>query len=280
MFVALGGTSYALTGSDGAETPRTFHACVTKGFATLNLTTAGASCPNGQRKISWNAAGRRGAAGQRGAVGPAGQKGDTGRAGPKGDTGPAGPKGDTGAVGPIGPQGPAGSDAQFNGVTAGGDLSGTYPDPSIAAGTIGAAELTPLGSAIDNTPPRAAVPVIATVHVSTGTVSGFTGVDTVIYNGNAPQAFVVADAWIVDRFSGNDMTWELRYATGGGGTALTSATYLGLAPGGIGRASKLPIGFGPAVLQGGTLVVRTNHDGPGNSSAEFDLFVLLIPTKL
>ena len=44
--------------------------------------------------------------------------------------------------GPRGPQGPAGSDAQFNGATAGGDLAGTYPKPNIAPNAIGSAEVT------------------------------------------------------------------------------------------------------------------------------------------
>jgi hypothetical protein len=273
LFVALGGTSYALSGRDANGSPKTLYACVTKEFGTLNLSTAGASCPKGERKISWNTAGHRGAAGKRGAKGATGDTGTTGPQGDPGGRGPAGPKGDTG------PQGPAGSDAQFNGAAAGGDLSGTFPNPTIAPGTIGAAELTPLGSDIGNAPPRAAVPVVADIHVSTGTVSGFTGADTVIYNGNAPRTFVIADAWIVEGFSGIDMSWELRDAVGGGGTALTSTRPLGLAPGAIDRASTLGSGL-PLLTAGGTLVLRATHNGAGNSQAQFELFLLLVPTEL
>jgi hypothetical protein len=48
-----------------------------------------------------------------------------------------------GPTGPEGPQGEAGSDASINGVTAGGDLTGTYPSPQIAPLVVGPPELAP-----------------------------------------------------------------------------------------------------------------------------------------
>jgi hypothetical protein len=119
-----GGVSYAATGglarkADPASGVK-LYACVTPAFHTLNLSSASATCPNGQQKISWNVTGERGPKGARGPKGTTGPQGSTGATGatgtqgPKGDTGATGArglKGDTGATGtqgPPGPQGPGG----------------------------------------------------------------------------------------------------------------------------------------------------------------------------
>jgi len=77
-----------------------------------------------------------GAMGNPGSVGPIGPAGPQGLKGDQGDPGPAGAMGNPGAVGPIGPAGPQGIQGipgDINTLPAGGDLSGTYPNPVVAA---------------------------------------------------------------------------------------------------------------------------------------------------
>jgi hypothetical protein len=107
-----GGVSYAATsgfaGNAHSASGRTLYACVTARFKTLNLSSAGATCPNGQQKISWNIKGERGPLGSRGPRGHVGSHGLTGDTGATGPPGPQGTKGDIGAAGAAGPPGPRG----------------------------------------------------------------------------------------------------------------------------------------------------------------------------
>ncbi|MBS1625767.1 MAG: collagen-like protein [Bacteroidetes bacterium] len=85
------------------------------------------------------ATGPQGVAGPQGATGTAGTPGVAGPTGPQGVQGIQGPSGNDGATGPqgtAGPQGPTGAQGVTGPTgplgTAGGDLSATYPNPTVA----------------------------------------------------------------------------------------------------------------------------------------------------
>ncbi len=147
LFVALGGTTYAAVQIDGSQivdrsvgasklrngavtTPKIRDGAVTTRKIRNGTVTARKLAP-GLRGLLFAGAGS-GVPGENGPQGPTGARGETG---PQGATGPQGP---TGARGEIGPQGVAGSDASLVGVLAGGALTGTYPNPGLAGGAVGA----------------------------------------------------------------------------------------------------------------------------------------------
>ena len=59
VFLRLGGTAFAMAdgslGGRAAKASKTYYACVTQRFGTLNLTTKAATCPDGCWKISFSA---------------------------------------------------------------------------------------------------------------------------------------------------------------------------------------------------------------------------------
>lgn len=134
LFFAVSGGSYAVASgaTSSKDSGKRIYACVTHNYGTLNLATAKRACPSGQRKISWDANGRRGPAGKPGARGVPGTAGPAGAAGRRGVPGPVGPAGVAGAAGTKGDSGAKGADG------AAGDTGVTGPQgPAGPIGPIG-----------------------------------------------------------------------------------------------------------------------------------------------
>ena len=102
LFVAVGGTSFAaVSGSTVPDAKGVFHACVNRASSAIRIVTSTTPCrkPHGHGKHK--------------TLGEFAV-----------------------AWSQTGPTGPAGTNATINGVAAGGDLTGTYPSPTIAAAAV------------------------------------------------------------------------------------------------------------------------------------------------
>ncbi|HTR74351.1 MAG TPA: tail fiber protein [Solirubrobacterales bacterium] len=97
LFLALGGSAYAVDGSQAGSS--TVAACYDKKNGDLRILT-GPRCKPGERPVTWNV------------EGPQGQAGPEGKSGSQGETGPQGPEGQKGEEGPMGPEGPKGQEGQ------------------------------------------------------------------------------------------------------------------------------------------------------------------------
>lgn len=138
---AYAATSGAPSTAHGAATGR-LYACAAPPSGDMKLSRAGARCPSGERKISWNIAGRQGPRGLRGPSGPRGRAGASGLTGPKGSQGKTGPRGPRGARGPTGPSG-ASDFAEFyalmppdNSATVGAGTAVSFPQDGPQSGSI------------------------------------------------------------------------------------------------------------------------------------------------
>jgi BclB C-terminal domain-containing protein len=180
-FVTLAAASTALAASN-----HDYYVCVTQRYHTLNLTTASATCPSGQRKLELSSSagrGPRGAAGPRGlrgvtgATGAVGARGAAGAAGAQGAAGDAGARGLPGPLGPIGATGASGAAgvAGATGASGTAGVAGTTGAAGVAgpAGANGAAGAT--GAAGAPGTPGAAGATGATGPIGATGASGPTG---------------------------------------------------------------------------------------------------------
>ena len=155
LCLALGGGAYAAVGgfvsSDGK-----IRGCVSKKGQLTVLKPPKTKCKRGLTAIAWNQVGQKGPAGLPGSTG---QRGQTGSQGPRGFTGATGPS--TGA--------------------AGGDLQGSYPNPTLKPNIVTGATL--------NESTVGQVPSAASAVNATTADSATTASDASALGGLAPDQY-------------------------------------------------------------------------------------------
>jgi collagen type I alpha len=105
---AIGASIWAASAVATSSASGKINACVNKKTGAVRIAGKSSKCRSGERKLSWNAAGARGAAGAPGSRGPTGAGGPPGARGPTGMAGAPGAKGATGARGITGRRGATG----------------------------------------------------------------------------------------------------------------------------------------------------------------------------
>jgi hypothetical protein len=127
--------------------------------------------------------------------------------------GPQGPAGTQGPAGPQGPQGAPGSDTQFNGAAAAGDLAGMYPNPTIASDAVGSAEVDDNSLRLRDTAERSGSTQINPPAIAANSCQDFSfavsGTDTGDTTYLRPSANL-SDGLIVSALSNNANTFVYR----------------------------------------------------------------------